>query len=486
VVEPPQLANKTLLAVLFAVSVLFASCGGSTTDDDDDDDGGGQTIKLDFQAKDYGGFIYKVTGNNPMTDPDNADSITAVKAGDGATLPACLKISGKLQKDFYGTALEIGIRLQVAKALAVSNVNLLGKVVAVRAYVAENAVNTGLQLIVQDSGDQQSMGQAQELTAGQWTTVYFKLVDASVEQKSFTSCDAQGNNLGAGAYTSSTFDPDKITEFEIRSVGNNSSNADEEVAVWIDYIEWANVDINANLKTLTLSADSTDIPLSFAANKTAYEVEVPETTASIEFAGTADAAGATVAFNPASPITVDANTTFPITITATVTAKDGKTKKNYTIKVSKAGEPGVLDPTNFKEWYGATVTDNVISFTTGGVYYEWPTGFNKDDWDTFTIQYEILSTVDNSTNLRKIALKSWVDTSTYADFEYPQFNSATGSITLKDGEDWYGGTATKTLYTDMFTKKPDAIGFAITTNGSDDDQKIFEMKIISLKFSNSN
>jgi hypothetical protein len=234
----------SLAAMLTAIMLVFTACDFG--DEEPPKQQGPDTVKLDFLADDFGSVLYNP--GNALTNEDSALNYLAEKAGDGATLPACLKLSGNLQKDKYGTAKEIGVRLKVAEYLGVDSVSLLDKVIAVKAYVAVGAVNTALQLSLQSDNNQQAMGQAQDLTPGAWTTVYFKLINAShadfdasvgqtTKQYEFIACDSEGTKIDSGAYSSDTFN-ETVTEFDIRSVGGTTAGINDAVTVWFESIEW--------------------------------------------------------------------------------------------------------------------------------------------------------------------------------------------------------------------------------------------------------
>jgi hypothetical protein len=235
----------SMAAMLTVIMVVFTACDFG--DEEPEKQQGPESVKLDFLENDFGGVLYDP--GDALTDAYASLNYKAEKAGDDGTLPACLKLSGNLQKDKYGDAKEIGVRLKVAEYLGVDSVSLLNKVIAVKAYVATGAVNTALQLSLQSENNQQAMGEAQDLTPGDWTTVYYKLIDSTDadfdatvsqtdKQYEFISCDSEGTWIKKGAYSSNTFDSDHITQFDIRSVGGTTANINDAVTVWFEFIEW--------------------------------------------------------------------------------------------------------------------------------------------------------------------------------------------------------------------------------------------------------
>ena len=95
---------------------------------------------------------------------------------------------------------------------------------------------------------------------------------------------------------------------------------------------------NANLSALTV--DGTSVT-NFAADTTAYSLDVPYSTAQVTVAATKSDTNATVAYSPAD---ADTNTTAhevdlsvgDNTVTVTVTAQDGTTTKAYTVTINRA------------------------------------------------------------------------------------------------------------------------------------------------------
>lgn len=241
--------NKVLVSILVLPSLMFFSCAQDVDEPEKEDETpvvSEESAKISFEEDQYSGDHF-YDPDDALT--DNSTSITVeqsnVYANDGTY---SLKLEGTLQSDKYddpdGSTLEMGIRVKAATIVDVTVLDIVSKVISVSFYIPAEGTNNAVQFVLQDSGSQQAISNGIEITAGEWNTVYFKLLpsdDAANtkypnERASLCVVDSEGTTITAqGAYTSESFETDEIEEIEIRTMG---STLDAVAILYVDSIDW--------------------------------------------------------------------------------------------------------------------------------------------------------------------------------------------------------------------------------------------------------
>ena len=145
-----------------------------------------------------------------------------------------------------------------------------------------------------------------------------------------------------------------------------------------------------------------------------------------------------------------------------------------------------LDPTGFAVWYGTTKNGDTITFdgSGGGVYYNYPDGFNITQYGSLEIVYTVSNLVDGGNDAKngaaivvKVINAALGGGYNGTNIKYTTLNSTTpnSTLTINDqynnsgtfADNWHGATAT--------------VGFAIAENNNDTDD-IFDVKFHSITF----
>lgn len=155
-----------------------------------------------------------------------------------------IKATGVLQDDSYsdpvGSTLEMAFAVKLADILEVETIDFTSKIVSVDFFVPADSTNAQAQVILQIDGDQ-AMSSGVEITAGEWTTLYFKIFEVgdalnTKDTPQLCNVDATGTTiLSGGAYTGGNFDSTVVTKMEIRTIG---ATIGADAVIYVDSIDW--------------------------------------------------------------------------------------------------------------------------------------------------------------------------------------------------------------------------------------------------------